>query len=332
MGEVYEASVPELPEVETIRRRLESQLAGSRAESASLHRRDMLRTREPRRGRSHRGEAKGSRARWDDSALRRSMLEGGIVRSLHRRGKQLALETMDGRVLLVHLGMSGRLLLAPDLDGGTSSEIPPHTHASWRFHSAGGRHRLLFVDPRRFGWMQPFESSEALRRRWSHLGVDAIDLTGEGLRAALDRSCRAIKSLMLDQSVVAGLGNIYVDESLHRVGLHPLTPARAAVDRADELAVNIRGVLQAAIELGGSTIRDYRDPSGDFGSFQRHHAVYGRDGERCRRCAAAGRDDALVVRTLIGGRGTWFCPRCQPPPVRLGKSRLSTGHRQRASQ
>lgn len=295
--------MPELPEVETVRRALAAALSGAEVIAASLHRRDILRP-------ADRGV--------DPSE---ALLAGATLARFHRRGKQLVMEAADGRALLVHLGMSGRLLLHRS---GRPAPSLPHTHAHWTIRGPTGAYRLEFVDPRRFGWLRALRSTD-LAAAWEALGPDALELSAADLAEAMHRSRRAIKALLLDQSMIAGVGNIYADEALHRLGLHPSLRCDALVDRAGRIATALRAVLRSAVELGGSTVRDYRDPAGDFGSFQLRHRVYGRHGEPCRTCARHGRR-TLIRRMVVAGRGTWFCPVCQPAPRRPsgGSKALST--------
>lgn len=149
---------------------------------------------------------------------------------------------------------------------------------------------------------------------WAHLGPDALVIDPDHLRSSLERSKRPIKALLLDQSIIAGIGNIYADEILHRTGIHPLTPSNRLAAKADALATITRSMLRRAVELGGSTIRDYVDPSGDFGSFQQEHRAYGRAGKPCLTCGTKTRSKGTIELIRVVGRSTAFCSRCQPPP------------------
>ncbi|MBM4111770.1 MAG: DNA-formamidopyrimidine glycosylase [Phycisphaerae bacterium] len=333
MGEVYEAPMPELPEVETIRRRLEAHLRGASVLRALLRRRDVLRSLERHERLPRRGGGPERALRPRSAAAERSLLVGATIESLVRRGKQLALVAEDGRVLLVQLGMSGRLLLDQRANGGPApwpAPRIPHTHAEWSLRAGERDYELRFVDPRRFGGLAALPTRGALDRHWSNLGPDALDLDATELAASLRRSKRPIKSLLLDQAIVAGIGNIYADEIMHRIAMHPCIRANRLAHLAVEFVDAIRIVLRDAIEQGGSTVRDYRDPSGDFGSYQRQHRVYGRAGADCERCRSRG-DRSMIRRIVVAGRGTWFCPGCQPLRTRgpLAVGRLSTGHAQR---
>ena len=221
---------------------------------------------------------------------------GVAVTEIRRHGKQLALVT-DAGVLLVHLGMTGKLLhLSAE---GTD---PPHTHLSLALDSGG---RLIFSDPRRFGgvWLLPDEAG--LCGRWGRLGPDALRIGPAGLYARLRGTTRALKASLLDQDLVAGLGNIYVDELLHsrrfdpRRSAHTVTRAQAA-----GLVRSMRTILHHAIAAGGSTIRDYADAEGKAGGFQDRHRVYGRGGLPCRRCRRP------LHTATVAGRTTVWCRRC----------------------
>ena len=291
--------MPELPEVETVRRGLEAGLLGRRIRSVELHRRDVLsvpgdppagfsRQRRPTKPRPYRPE---------------HLLRGAVVTKVRRHGKQLALCADDGRTLLVHLGMTGAMVFDP---GDGETELPAHAHAVWRIESDDRRsRRLAFIDPRRFGGLRCLGPEEALETVWSSLGPDALTIRAKALREALSRTRRPLKALLLDQSAIAGLGNIYVDEALFGVGLRPSKPAEDAADVAADLGQEIRQVLRAAISAGGSTARDYRDTTGRAGRFQDRHRVYGRGGRACLRC------DATLESGVIAQRTTVWCPGCQ---------------------
>lgn len=275
--------MPELPEVEHLRRTLEPALLGAMVERAELRRRDVL------RGAVAVGEA---------------MLVGGRIASLDRRGKELAIRCEDGRVLCVHLGMSGQLVL----ESPVAPTLPAtHRHAEWGLR--GRDERLFFRDPRRFGGLVALRDGEALRTRWLGRGPDAFatrpavvssTLAAQGGRRA------PIKAVLLDQRVLAGIGNIYADESLFRAGVRPDRPARSlSLEEWKALASALRRVLADAVASGGSSLRDYRDGSGRSGSYQRLHLVYGRGEEPCPRCGRTLRSGR------VAGRTTTWCPRCQ---------------------
>lgn len=269
--------MPELPEVERVRRTLEPHLLHQTILEAVVFRKDVVR---------------GGRTPTDLLAGRR------IVR-LDRLGKQLALVGDDGGCICIHLGMSGSLRFS------TQPQTPDrHVHVRW---TLPGGAALVFRDPRRFGGVWTFPSEAALRdQRWRNLGPDALRVTPGELHALLSRKRLALKAALLDQGVVAGLGNIYVDELLHVCRLSPLRPA-CGVDAAHTrcLVRRMRTLLASAIRAGGSTLRDYADANGTAGGFQTRHRVYGRGGQPCLTCRAA------LSTATVAGRSTVYCDYCQ---------------------
>lgn len=287
--------MPELPEVESVRRALDSRLVGRRVEAARLLRRDMLVCPgDPPGGFSRSGQAPPN-----TRVPSRLLLRGQVIASTERHGKQLALVGASGGVLLVHLGMSGQLLLT---DKPVSAH--DHVHAHWKLDQG---ERLLFRDPRRFGGLWSFPSLAALHAaRWDALGPDALTLRGADLARALAGTRRPIKAALLDQRAVAGVGNIYADEALFASGIDPARPANSlSPDQARDLAREIRRVLRQAIHAGGSSLRDYRTLEGARGSFQSRHRVYARGGLPCRRCGARLESLTIAQRTTVR------CPSCQ---------------------
>lgn len=293
--------MPELPEVETLRRSLEPRLVGRRIVRATLHRRDVL---------VLPGDPEGgfSRARAGARPVRfraRDLLAGARVTGLVRRGKQLGVvgrvDPGDQPALCVHLGMSGRLLWAP---AGARPALVDHVHASWRLDDGS---RLVFRDPRRFGGLWAFASvGELERARWGRLGPDALGVTARALAGALAGSRRAIKGALLDQGVVAGVGNIYADEALFAAAIDPRREAGSLdPDQTQALARQLRRVLRRAVRARGSTLRDYVDAEGRAGAFQLSHAVYGRAGQACRSCGG------VLESGLVAQRTTVWCPACQ---------------------
>lgn len=279
--------MPELPEVETVRRGVAAQVVGRRIERVEVGRARTVRRTSPQ-------------ALIDG-------LTGATITDAQRRGKYLLLPLDTGDVMMVHLRMSGRLLVA---DAGT--ERPPHTHVV--MHLAGRpRQELWFVDPRTFGEVVVFDPDHAdvQMPELARLGVDPIadGLTRLQLARLLRGRRRQLKPFLLDQSVIAGIGNIYCDESLHRARLRPDRLADSLTPReVTRLHEAITTVLSEAVEAGGSTLADtqYVDIEGQGGWFQVHHKVYDRAGERCLTCGKAD-----IVRTVSGGRSTCHCPRCQ---------------------
>lgn len=274
-------TMPELPEVEVLRRSLERPLAGDRFDAVHVH---FPTLREP----------------LCAPALRR--LEGRTVRSLRRRAKYLCIDVSGGETLVLHLGMSGRLTL---VDG--NAPLAPHEHLG--LDLASGR-RLRFCDPRRFGaaFVAATEDLDS-DRHFHHLGVEPLAADFDGARlAALARGRRApAKSFLMNAEVVVGVGNIYASEALYRARIHPRrSVARIARRRFDGLAAAVRAVLAEAIEQGGTTLNDFADGQGNSGYFQVSLHVYNREGEACPAGC-----NSRIRRIVISNRSTYYCPRCQ---------------------
>lgn len=273
--------MPELPEVESLRRSL-ARIVGRRVTRQEVHRLDVT---------SWIGEARLGEA-W------KGLSRGDEIVALHRHGKQLAIEARGGPVMVVHLGMSGQLLL------DTTPVERTHTHARWTLDDGS---TLSFRDPRRFGGLWSGRGMVLVREvLWKGLGPDALELSESTLLTASRESRRAIKSILLDQRVAAGIGNIYADEALFDAGIRPTRRRPLSGVEARRLAESIRVTLGAAVERGGSTLRDYVDASGFRGSAQHAHRVYGRGGERCTACRG------ILRQTSVAQRTTVFCPNCQP--------------------
>lgn len=234
-------------------------------------------------------------------------LTGATITSIGRRGKYIICSLDTGDALMIHLRMSGRVLVS-----ASGSQRPEHTHVV--LHLAGAtRQELWFVDPRTFGEMVVFDPDrvDAELPELAKLGIDPIsdDLSVAQLAALLRGRARQLKPLLLDQHVIAGIGNIYCDEILHRAKLRPDRLANTLrPTEMRRLHGAIHSILNAAIESGGSTLSDtqYVDVMGDGGTFQLDHRVYARAGQRCLTCGKA-----TIVRTVSGGRSTCFCPLCQ---------------------
>jgi len=272
--------MPELPEVETVRRALALELAGRTITGV-------------------RGRSVSMRRPLDVEQLA-SVLPGCRFASPRRRGKYLLIDLDRPGTLLNHLGMSGRLTISE-----AGAPVLPHTHVALELDD--GR-ELRFVDPRRFGlmaWLPP--GAEANDPSLAALGIEPLDPGLERLLPPLLKARRApLKSLLLDQHLVAGIGNIYAVEALWRAGIRPTRSGhRTSIDRLVRLAREVQSVLGEAVEQGGTTIRDYATPDGDFGYFAIHLTAYGRQGQSCLRCATTLRAD------VIAGRTTAWCPRCQ---------------------
>jgi formamidopyrimidine-DNA glycosylase len=277
--------MPELPEVETIRLALEPHLVGRRLERVDIHDPRLVRPFEP-------------------TAVA-TELEGELVAALERRGKYLIVRFESGRVLLIHLRMTGSLRHAAR-DG---LEEDPYRRAVVRLDDGSD---VAYRDVRRFGTWLLLEPHEADPYIDDRLGREPLErgFTSRRLGERLEGRRAPIKAALLDQRTVAGLGNIYVDEALWYARLNPLRPAGSLTD--DEVRRVHRGVrraLAAGIERQGSTLRDYRLPDGSSGSMQDEFRVYGREGEPCERCGTP------IAKTRVAGRGTWYCPTCQPAAV-----------------
>ena len=276
--------MPELPEVETVARELAAALTSAAIESVECARTDYVR-----------------------GTDRAREIVGRTVARVDRHGKRILLRLRPDGDIVIHLGMSGRAVLS-------SRHAPrePHTHFVVTF--AGRPVELRLCDPRRFGgvWLALADDPRPAR-----LGPDALAMPLSVFREVVARG-RMLKALLLDQSLIAGLGNIYVDEALHRARLHPTRVADSlGRDEVRTLHRAIQRVLGAALRFGGSTLRDYRRADGMAGAFQRLHRVYGRAGEPCLRCGGT------IERRLVAGRGTHTCPRCQRPPRRTRIRRSS---------
>lgn len=260
--------MPELPEVETVVRSVRPHLIGKRIVAAKF---------------TSRWVTPGNRA---NLAAR---LAGRRIESIGRRGKFILIG-LDRGTLTVHLGMTGKLLVAGTVDA--------HTHGVFTFEDGA----LLYHDPRQFG---SIEWSPGDSPRVARLGPEPLEVTFEEFRERLRRKAR-VKALLLNQTFLAGVGNIYADESLFAAGIHPLSSAASlGKTRAERLYLAMRGILAHAIELGGSSISDYVNAEGERGWFQMEHRVYGREGGPCANCGGA------VRKILVAQRGTHFCPRCQ---------------------
>jgi formamidopyrimidine-DNA glycosylase len=273
--------MPELPEVEVLRRSLEPHLLGRRFEGAQVR---FTALREP---------VDPERLAWATAGRR--------VTALRRRSKYLLIDLEGGATLVVHLGMSGRLTLAPE-----TAEAEPHEHVV--FPLEGGE-KLRFRDPRRFGLVFAAPTAElATDRHFATLGVEPLSpaFSGAALAAAAQGRRGPVKTFLMDASVVVGVGNIYAAESLFVAGIHPLrSVARLARPRWDRLAEAVRAVLEAAITQGGTTLNDFADGDGQSGYFQVSLAVYDREGRPCTRC------EGVVRRVVTSNRSTYYCARCQ---------------------
>jgi len=270
--------MPELPEVETIVRQLAPTLTGRRFGSVMVSRDDII---------------------HGDRRPLSELLPGRRVRRVYRRAKRIVIELPGEVTLIFHLGMTGRLTLCDDKE-----PIDKHTHVVIAIE--GRRRELRFRDPRRFGGVWCLTgAARYVGKELGPLGPEALELRIKDFKGILARR-RQIKALLLDQRMIAGLGNIYCDESLHAANIHPLT---AASDLGHEEALRllraIKATLRKAIRHKGTTMMDYRTADGEAGAFRRFLRVYHREGEPCKRCGAP------IERLMVAGRSSFICPRCQ---------------------
>ena len=285
--------MPELPEVETVRRGLQPVLEGARLERVQARRPDL-------------------RFPLPQGFVQR--LTGARVELLERRAKYLLARLDRGDTLVMHLGMSGRFEIEgadrswPGVFRHEASTEDKHAHVV--FDTEAGA-RITYFDPRRFGYMDLIPTQSLGDHAWfSGLGPEPLgpDFSGGHLEAAFAGKVQNVKATLLDQRIVAGLGNIYVCEALHRARISPLTAAgRISPPRLERLTEAVREVLQEAIVAGGSTLRDYAGADGALGYFQHRFRAYGREGEPCARKGCKG----VVRRTVQAGRSTFYCPSCQ---------------------
>jgi formamidopyrimidine-DNA glycosylase len=291
--------MPELPEVETVRRGLEPVMAGRTIVNAEVRRPDL---------------------RWPLPRGLADRLTGAWVRDLRRRAKYILADLDGDETLIVHLGMSGRMLVAlpPDARLAAGAEaLGRHVHAPELparhdhvvLHMDGGA-RVTFNDARRFGAMDLWPTLALdSHPRLATLGPEPLGNAFDGayLAGRLAGRITPVKAVLLDQSAVAGLGNIYVCEALWRAGVSPLRLAASVTPaEAEALVAATRAVLLEAIDAGGSSLRDHRQANGELGYFQHAFAVYGRAGAPCPRCRGA------IARTVQSGRSSFHCPGCQP--------------------
>ena len=278
--------MPELPEVETVMRGLRPVLEGKRIARARVNRRDL---------------------RWALPPHLAQRLTGVRVENFRRRGKYILMRLDGGDSVLIHLGMSGRMLIG---HVGANTETK-HEHLVIETDDGG---RVGFVDPRRFGSIDLVRTdAEDQHRLLAGMGPEPLDAAFDAanLSTALQDRRTPIKAALLDQSVVAGLGNIYVCEALFRAGVSPLRLARTVPGaRATRLVTEIKATLREAIAAGGSSLRDYVQPDGELGYFQHAWKVYGREGEACPGCSRPPGCKG-IKRIVQSGRSTFYCPRVQ---------------------
>ncbi|MBD2863830.1 DNA-formamidopyrimidine glycosylase [Paenibacillus oceani] len=273
--------MPELPEVETVRRTLEQLVAGKTIRSVAVHLPRIIQ-------------------RPDDKAVFCAMLEGRTIQTVERRGKFLRI-LLDGLVLVSHLRMEGRYGVYK-----AGEAVGKHTHVVFHFTDET---ELRYKDVRQFGTMHLFKPGEDLSQPpLNKLGIEPLDesFSYASFRDTVAGKGTKIKPLLLNQEYVVGLGNIYVDEALHKARIHPERPAESLTKtELQALHAAIVSTLLEAVEAGGSSIKSYVNGQGEMGMFQQQLAAYGRKDEPCPHCGEA------IVKTVLAGRGTHFCPSCQ---------------------
>ena len=275
--------MPELPEVETVARGLQREIAGRRVVSVSLGKTDFI----------------------DNPGEIERLLPGAKITAVERYGKFMLLrlrltESTEETALLVHLGMTGAMM-----PKAVSEPQAKHTHVVALLDD--GR-ELRYVDPRRFGRMAMLQG-EALKKELVRFGADPLEVPLEEFIGRIQERRARIKALLLDQAVLRGVGNIYADESLWKAKVHPARlGARMQRKELVRLYHALQGILRKAIVLRGSTISDFQDAEGAPGEYQLHHRVYGREGKACPRCRTA------IRRIIVAGRSSYFCPNCQRKP------------------
>jgi formamidopyrimidine-DNA glycosylase len=287
--------VPELPEVETVRKGLEPYMLGHVIKVADIRRPDL---------------------RWPFPNNMAERIMGKRVERLRRRSKYILCDLDSGETLLIHLGMSGRMTISVPEKAGDILGNFHHLHAALEKHDhvvldMDNSARIIFNDARRFGAMDLLDTKTAEQHKLlSSLGPEPLGNSFDEsyFVAVVGGKNTPIKSALLDQRIVAGLGNIYVCEALWRTGISPLVKAgKLSKLRASALVPAIRSVLNDAIAAGGSSLKDYRQTDGELGYFQHSFAVYGREGEPCRKEECKG----TIKRVVQSGRSSFYCPKCQ---------------------
>lgn len=271
--------MPELPEVETIVRDLRGKIIGNQLQQVTIYTFEVLR---------------------NDPQDFVHCLVGLSIQGIRRWGKNIIIDLSGNLNLLIHLGMTGQLLYLP-----SKSPLQKHTHVI--FHLVPGTHQLRYRDQRRFGHIQLVNPQDLDQLpRLARLGPDPLKISLEEFTEIIISKKRHIKPLLLDQTVLAGLGNIYTDEALHRARIHPEQYASAlSLQEIKQLHQTIQEVLREAIAHGGSSVDDYLRVDARSGNYQQLHRVYRRQGKPCYYCGSP------IVRKKIVGRGTYFCPQCQ---------------------
>lgn len=291
--------MPELPEVETVRRGLQPAMEGARIVRVEQRRPDL-------------------RFTFPKNLAQR--LTGQSISSISRRAKYLLFHLDNGLTLLAHLGMTGSFRVetgdeanSPGVFHHERGKLAVHDHLVFELNGAeGAKHRVIYNDPRRFGFVDLIEVGDLESNRFlKGLGIEPTgnELSGEVISALFEKKATPLKSALLDQRLIAGLGNIYVCEALWRSGLSPERTAKSVsgTKMAERLASDIRAVIAEAIQAGGSSLRDYMQTDGSLGYFQHSFSVYDREGEACKRAGCGG----TIARIVQSGRSSFYCATCQ---------------------
>jgi formamidopyrimidine-DNA glycosylase len=298
-----EVNVPELPEVETVKRGLEPALLGRRFERLELRRKDL---------------------RFPFPEGLATTMEGAEVQALERRAKYILVHCSNGKTLILHLGMTGRFtIVRPDgesfepgafyHEAGGTTELGPHDHVIW--HLDDGT-RVIYNDARRFGFMDWADTtSRDQHKLLKDIGVEPLGnhFHTEHLVQYFAAKKAPMKAALLDQHVVAGLGNIYVSEALYRARISPKLEARKLIKkkgpdpRLETLVRHVKDILNEAIAVGGSTLQDFKNANGEAGTFQQRFLVYDREGEACPTTGCT----SVIKRIVQSGRSSFYCPTCQ---------------------
>ncbi len=280
--------MPELPEVETVMRGLRPVLKGEEIADVQIKRKDL---------------------RIPFTPKLKQKLEGRGVTHLTRRAKYILIHLSDMNILVIHLGMSGRITIIP---AGEDYTLQKHDHFTMTMKSGA---QVIYNDPRRFGMIFLMGADEIeTHKAFHHLGPEPLgnEFSGPILAERLKNKKVAIKQALLDQQVVVGVGNIYASEALYMAGIEPTKRAELVKGDKCELLVScIRDVLARAIKAGGSTLKDYRHADGELGYFQHSFIVYDRAGEICPKCQEAGQTQPCIKKIVQSGRSTYFCARTQ---------------------
>ncbi len=275
--------MPELPEVEVIVRGLNKKIRGLTISNIQINFPSIIKGMNP------------YGIRW---------FKGKTINKIQRHGKFISIEFVGGHKILMHLCMSGKLLVLPK-----NGELPKHSHLIFDFENYDNS--LIFNDVRRFGKIiYSFAGDYLVDEKLSGLGVDPLEMTEEQFVEIIQSHRKMIKSLLLSQAVISGLGNIYVDESLFDAGIHPMNLSNE-IEREQiiKLYHSIQKILLAAIEAGGSTIDSFRNEEGKKGTFQFQHRIYGKYGEKCPKCGNT------IIKINVAGRTSSVCTTCQVPPA-----------------